>query len=127
MSKAELAVFSLVAPSKPLNNPLVSNQAIASPVGPNGQKLCFFYGLPLVGTFTAANDMPFSSILLPEMRIACSEDGGVVRSLVCSICTNVVAYLLLLPTAYLVAVRGGLVERAPHRLDISSCFPFPAP
>ena len=30
MSKIELAVFSLVAPSKPLNNPLVSNQVIAS-------------------------------------------------------------------------------------------------
>ena len=56
----------LVAPSKPLNNPLVSNVSIASPVGPDGQKLCFFYSSSLVGTSTAANDIPCSVILLPR-------------------------------------------------------------
>ena len=61
----ELMVSSLVAPPKPLKNPLVSNEATASPVGPNGQKLSFFNGFSLVGTSTAANDMPCSSILLP--------------------------------------------------------------
>ena len=66
ISKIELPVFSLVAPSKPLNNPLVSNEATASPVKPDGQKLCFFYGSSLVGTSTAANDMPCSLILLPR-------------------------------------------------------------
>ena len=65
MSKVELPVFSLLVPSKPLNNPMVSNEATASPVGPDGQKLCFFYGSPLVGTSTAANDMPCALILLP--------------------------------------------------------------
>ena len=34
ISKVERPLFSLVAPSKPLNNPLVSNEATASPVGP---------------------------------------------------------------------------------------------
>ena len=65
ISKVELPVLSLVAPSKPLNNPLVSNEAAVSPVGPDGQKLCFFYGSSLVGTSTAANGMPCSLILLP--------------------------------------------------------------
>ena len=64
ISKVELPVFLLVAPSKPLNNLLVSNEATASPVGPDGQKLCPFYGSSLVGTSTAANDMPCSLILL---------------------------------------------------------------
>ena len=36
ISKVELSVLSLVAPSKPLNSPLVSNDATASPVGPDG-------------------------------------------------------------------------------------------
>ena len=58
ISKVEFPVFSLVAPPKPLDNPLVLNEATASPVGPSGQKLCFFYGSSLV----AANDMPYSSI-----------------------------------------------------------------
>ena len=62
----ELMASSLVAPSKPLNNPLVSNESTASPVGPDGQKLCFFYSSSLVGTSTAANDMPCSLILLPR-------------------------------------------------------------
>ena len=65
ISKVELPVFSLVALSKPLNSPLVSNEATASPVGPNGQKLCSFVGSSLAGTSTAANDMLCSSILLP--------------------------------------------------------------
>ena len=64
-SKVELPVFLLVAPSKPLNNPLVSNEATASSVGPDGQKLCYFDGSSLVGTSTAANDLPCSLILLP--------------------------------------------------------------
>ena len=46
ISKVELPVLSLVAPSKPLNNPLVSNEATASPVGPDGQKLWFFMAPP---------------------------------------------------------------------------------
>ena len=54
ISKVELPVFSLVAPSKPLNNPLVSNEATASPVGPDGQKLCSFDSSSLGGTSTAA-------------------------------------------------------------------------
>ena len=61
----ELMVSSPVAPPKPLKTPLVLNEAIASPVGPNGQKLSFYDGSSLVGTSTAANDMPCSSILLP--------------------------------------------------------------
>ena len=65
ISKVELPVFSLMAPLKPLNNPLMANKAFASPVGPNLQKLCSFYGSSLVDSSTAANDMPFSSILLP--------------------------------------------------------------
>ena len=65
ISKVELPVFSLVAPSKPLNNPLVLNETTASPVEPNGQKLYYFGGFSLVGTSTAAKDMPCSSILLP--------------------------------------------------------------
>ena len=39
ISKFALPVSSLVAPTKPLKNPPVSNEATASPVGPNGQKL----------------------------------------------------------------------------------------
>ena len=66
ISKVELPVFSLVAPSKPLNNPLVLNKATASPVGPDGQKLCSFDSSSLVGTSTAANGMPCSLILLPR-------------------------------------------------------------
>ena len=62
----ELMASSLVAPSKPLKNPLVSNEATASPVGPDGQKLCFFYSSSLVGTSAAANDMLCSLILLPR-------------------------------------------------------------
>ena len=65
ISKVELSVFSLVAPPKSLKKTLVSNEAIASPVGPNAQKLSSFHGSSLVGTSTAANDMPCSSILLP--------------------------------------------------------------
>ena len=65
LSKVELPVFSLLVPSKPLNNPLVSNEATTSPVGPDGQKLCSFDGSSLVGTSSAANDMPCSLILLP--------------------------------------------------------------
>ena len=65
ISKVELPVFSLVAPSKPLNNPLVLNETTASPVEPNGQKLYYFGGFSLAGTSTAAKDMPWSSILLP--------------------------------------------------------------
>ena len=65
ISKIKLPVFSLVAPPKPLRNPPVSNEATALPVGPNGQKLSSFDGSFLVGTSTAANDMPCSSILLP--------------------------------------------------------------
>ena len=64
ISKVELPVFSLVAPSKPLNNPLVSNEVTASPVGPDDHTLCSFDGSSLVGTSTAANDMPCSLILL---------------------------------------------------------------
>ena len=66
ISKVELPVFLLMAPSKPLNNPLVSNEATASPLGPNGQKLCSFDSSSLVGFSTAANDMPCSLILLPR-------------------------------------------------------------
>ena len=62
----ELMASSLVAPSKALNNPLVSNESTASPVGPDGQNLCFFYSSSLVGTSTAANDIPCSLILLPR-------------------------------------------------------------
>ena len=69
ISKVELPVFSLVAPSKPLNNPLnnplVLNETTASPVEPNGQKLYYFGGFSLAGTSTAAKDMRCSSILLP--------------------------------------------------------------
>ena len=65
ISKVELPVFSLVAPPHPLKNPLVSNEATASPVGPNGEKLYCFDGSSLVGTSTAANDVCCSSILLP--------------------------------------------------------------
>ena len=75
-SKVELPVLSLVAPSKPLNNPLVSNAATALPVGPDGQKLCFFYGSSLVGTSTAANDMPCSLILLPGGRSLAVRTAG---------------------------------------------------
>ena len=46
----ELMVSSLVAPPKPLKNPLVSNEATASPVGTNGQKLSSFDGSSLFGT-----------------------------------------------------------------------------
>ena len=65
ISKVELPEFSLVAPPKPLNSPLVSNEATVSPVRPNGEKLCSFYDSSLIGTSTAANDIPCSSILLP--------------------------------------------------------------
>ena len=93
-SKVERPKFSLVAPSKPLNNPLVSNEATASPVGPNGQKLCSFDGSSLAGTSTAANDMPCSSILLPggvslAVRTAEESDPGL------AICATVVTHLLL--------------------------------
>ena len=60
-----LMVSWLVAPLKPLKNPLVSNEATDSPVGPNGQKLSSYDGSSLVGTSTAANDIPWSSILPP--------------------------------------------------------------
>ena len=66
ISKVELPVFSRVAPSKPLNNPLVSNEATALPVESNGQKLCYFDSSSLVGASTAANDMPCSLVLLPR-------------------------------------------------------------
>ena len=64
ISKVELSVFSLVAPQKPLNNPLVSNEAIASPMGPTGPKLCSFDGSSLIGTSSAVNDMPCPSMSL---------------------------------------------------------------
>ena len=72
----EFMVSSLVAPPKPLKNPLVSNEATASPVGPNGQKLSFFYGSSLLGTPTAANDMPCCSILLPGGRSLAVRTAG---------------------------------------------------
>ena len=64
ISNVELPVFSLVAPSKPPNDPLASNEATASPVGPDGQKLFYYDSSFLVGTSTAANDMPCFLILL---------------------------------------------------------------
>ena len=76
ISKVELQVFWLVSPSKSLNTPLVSNEATASPVGPDGQKLCFFYGSSLVGTSTAANDMPCSLILLPGRGLLTVRTAG---------------------------------------------------
>ena len=77
ISNVELPAFSLVAPLKPLNNPPVSNEATASPVGPKGQKLCFFYGSFLVGTYCSERHALLLSIT-PGRSIACSEDVGVV-------------------------------------------------
>ena len=100
-----------MAPSKPLNNPLVSNEATASTVGPDDQKLCSFDGSSLVGTSTAANNINALFLnITPGRRIDFSEGGGVVRPLVGPIRATVVAHFLLLPAACLVAVLGGLVE-----------------
>ena len=65
--------------------------------------------------------------ITPGSRIVCIEDKVKVRLLAGSIGIPIVAHFLLLRVACLVAVSGRLVERAPHRLTLSSFPSFPAP
>ena len=60
-------------------------------------------------------------------RIACSDDKVAVRLLAGTIGALIVTHLLVLRVGCLVAVTCRHVERAPHRLALSSFPPFPAP
>ena len=60
-------------------------------------------------------------------RITCSEDKLVVRIMTGATRAPIVVHFLFSRTACLVAVSGRLVERAPHRLALSSFPSFPAP
>ena len=113
----------LVAPQKPLNHLLVSNDAIGSSAGPNGQKPCPFVGSSL--DFYCSKRYALPPKLILGKRVTCCDNGGVVQPVAGLVDASVVIHLLLLRAACPVAVNNRLVERAPHRLTVSSFLLFP--